>query len=437
MVSIIAFFILICVLVFVHEYGHFWAARRCGVKVLRFSIGFGTVLFRKVDKQGTEFVFSLIPLGGYVQMWDGEENISAPKEQALQQKSLLQRAFIIIAGPAANFIFALLAYWLVFVSGIPTLKPVIGEVIPNSIAAAAKLPQDFEFKKIDGKSVADWESATLALVAKVGKAQVEIEGSHIDEQKNQIFNLDLSQWHIDGTKESPLTSLGIRIKSNLVKPEIAKVSENSVAEKAGIKSGDVILSVNGKPFNWQMLVETVQLGEPLELLISQSGVEKQISVTPEKQKQRYILGIVPKYEPLTDKYRTVLKYDILEAFGVALKKVGALVETILQFIGNLISGELSLKNMSGPISMAKGAGATAEIGWIYYLSFMALISVNLGVMNLFPILPLDGGQLVLLAAEGLKKKPLSEQVRLRFQQIGMAFVLGLMAYTLINDVIHF
>ena len=180
MVSIIAFFILICVLVFVHEYGHFWAARRCGVKVLRFSIGFGTVLFRKVDKQGTEFVFSLIPLGGYVQMWDGEENISAPKEQALQQKSLLQRAFIIIAGPAANFIFALLAYWLVFVSGIPTLKPVIGEVIPNSIAAAAKLPQDFEFKKIDGKSVADWESATLALVAKVGKAQVEIEGSHID-----------------------------------------------------------------------------------------------------------------------------------------------------------------------------------------------------------------------------------------------------------------
>ena len=438
MVSIIAFFILICVLVFVHEYGHFWAARQCGVKVIRFSIGFGKVLFRKKDKHGTEFAFSLIPLGGYVQMWNGEEEIDAPKEQALGQKSILQRAFIIIAGPAANFIFALLAYWVVFINGVPTLKPVIGEVIPNSIAAQAQLPLDFEFKRVDGQDVQDWESTTLALMGKVGSQQVEVEGENVDGHSPQRFVLDLSQWNIDGTQESPLTSLGIRPINRIVQPEILQVLQQSAAEKAGIKAGDVILSVNQKPFDWQYLIETVKTGKAVELLIKHENAQtEQISLIPEKKDNRYVIGIVPKYEPIPEKYRTVLKYGMLEAFSQSVHKVGSLVKTILQFIGNLMTGELSLKNMGGPISMAKGAGATAEIGWIYYLGFMALISVNLGVMNLFPILPLDGGQLVLLSAEAVRRKPLSESLQLRFQQIGMAFVLGLMVFAFINDIIHF
>ncbi|MEG9546129.1 RIP metalloprotease RseP [Mannheimia sp. HC-2023] len=437
MTSTIAFFVLICVLVFVHEYGHFWAARKCGVKVTRFSIGFGKVLFRKTDKHGTEFAFSLIPLGGYVQMWNGEQGVNARPEQSLATKSVLQRAFIIFAGPAANFIFAILAYWVVFVSGIPTIKPVIGEVLPNTIAAQAQLPAELEITKIGNQNIHDWESASLALVGAVGNKNVQLEGQLIDTQATQRYELDLSGWNIDSAKENPLTVLGIRPKSTKVMPEIKEVVENSPAEKVGLTSGDRILKINQQPFDWATLVENVQTGNLIELQIEQKGQIKTLSLQPEKRDDRYIIGIVPTYERLADKYRTELKYDILTAFYKSIEKVWSLIQTILQFIGNLITGDLSIKNLGGPISMAKGAGATAEIGLIYYLSFMALISVNLGVMNLFPILPLDGGQLVLLAVEAVRGKALSEKIQMLFQQIGIAFVLGLMVFAFINDVIHF
>ena len=443
MSSIISFFILICVLVFVHEYGHFWAARCCGVKVIRFSIGFGKVLFRKKDKHGTEFVFSLIPLGGYVQMWNGEpevneQKIDAPILQSLSKKSPLQRAFIISAGPIANFIFAVIAYWVVFISGIPTLKPVVGQVIPNSIAAQANLPVEFEIKQVAGKTVLDWEEVTLALIGNLGAGRVEVSGSNIDRDYPQRFYLNLTDWKVDGTKESPLTSLGISPKNAVIKPEIAQVLPYSPAEKAGLKAQDKILTVNHQPFDWQNLVKTVQTGQPITLEIETSNQQKQaVEMTPEKQKDRYVIGITPTYEGIGEKYHTVLEYDVLTAIGKSVDKVGSLIHSIFLFIGNLITGELSLNNMSGPISMAKGAAATAEIGWVYYLSFMALISVNLGVMNLFPILPLDGGQLLLLAVEAIKRKPVSEEFQLRFQQLGMLFVLSLMVFAFINDVIHF
>lgn len=437
MTSTIAFFVLICVLVFVHEYGHFWAARKCGVKVTRFSIGFGKVLFRKTDKHGTEFAFSLIPLGGYVQMWNGEQGVDARPEQSLATKSVLQRAFIIFAGPAANFIFAILAYWVVFVSGIPTIKPVIGEVLPNTIAAQAQLPAELEITKIGNQNIHDWESASLALVGSIGSKNVQVEGRLIDSQIIQRYELDLSDWNIDSTKENPLTVLGIRPKSTKVMPEIKQIVENSPAEKVGLTSGDRILKVNQQPFDWATLVESVQTGNLIELQIEQKGQIKTLSIQPEKQDNRYIIGIVPTYERLAEKYRTELKYDILTAFYKSIEKVWSLIQTILQFIGNLITGDLSIKNLGGPISMAKGAGATAEIGLIYYLSFMALISVNLGVMNLFPILPLDGGQLILLATEAIRGKALSEKIQIIFQQVGIAFVLGLMVFAFINDIIHF
>ena len=443
MSSIISFFILICILVFVHEYGHFWAARCCGVKVIRFSIGFGKVLFRKKDKHGTEFVFSLIPLGGYVQMWNGEpevneQKIDAPILQSLSKKSPLQRAFIISAGPIANFIFAVIAYWAVFISGIPTLKPVVGQVIPNSIAAQANLPVEFEIKQVAGKTVLDWEEVTLALIGNLGAERVEVSGSNIDGDYPQRFYLNLTDWKVDGTKESPLTSLGISPKNAVIKPEIAQVLPHSPAEKAGLKAQDKILTVNHQPFDWQNLVKTVQTGQLITLEIETSNQQKQaVEMTPEKQKDRYVIGITPTYEGIGEKYHTVLEYDVLTAIGKSVDKVGSLIHSIFLFIGNLITGELSLNNMSGPISMAKGAAATAEIGWVYYLSFMALISVNLGVMNLFPILPLDGGQLLLLAVEAIKRKPVSEEFQLRFQQFGMLFVLSLMVFAFINDVIHF
>ncbi|MCT8600557.1 RIP metalloprotease RseP [Glaesserella parasuis] len=439
MTSMLAFFILICVLVFVHEYGHFWAARKCGVKVLRFSIGFGKVLWRKKDKQGTEFAFSLIPLGGYVQMHNGEAEHQLPDSQSLHTKSVLQRAFIVLAGPVANFLFAILAYWAVFNVGVPTVKPVIGSVIPDSIAAYAKLETELEIKTVDNRSVQDWEDVTLALLGKIGEAEVVIEGNHIDENISRQFTLDLRNWNVDGNKENPLTTLGIRPKSATVEPIIKNVVENSVSARSGILAGDKIISVNQQPFEWRYLLEQVQTGNIIDLTIERNNQQLAFQLQPEysKEDERYLIGLVPTYQPLESKYRSELKYDILSAFGKSLEKVESLSYTILQFIGNLITGELSLSNMGGPISMAKGAGATAEIGFVYYLGFMALISVNLAVMNLFPILPLDGGQLVLLTGEAVRRKPVPEAFQLRFQQIGGMFVVGLMLFALFNDLIHF
>ncbi|MDO9939373.1 RIP metalloprotease RseP [Glaesserella parasuis] len=439
MLSIFAFFILICVLVFVHEYGHFWAARKCGVKVLRFSIGFGKVLWRKKDKQGTEFAFSLIPLGGYVQMHNGEAEHQLPDSQSLHTKTVLQRAFIVLAGPVANFLFAILAYWAVFVIGIPMVKPVIGSVIPNSIAQQAHLVSEFEIKRVDGRDVQDWEDVTLALLGKIGTKEISVEGSLVNEDFPRQFSLDLSLWNVDGNKENPLTSLGIRPKSATVEPIIKNVVENSVSARAGILAGDRVISVNQQPFEWQGLLKQVQSGTTIELVVERNNQQLVFKLEPEysKKEERYLIGLVPTYQPLESKYRSELKYDILSAFGKSLEKVVSLSYTILQFIGNLITGELSLSNMGGPISMAKGAGATAEIGFVYYLGFMALISVNLAVMNLFPILPLDGGQLVLLTGEAVRRKPVPEAFQLRFQQIGGMFVVGLMLFALFNDLIHF
>lgn len=435
MTSLLAFFLLICLLVFVHEYGHFWAARRCGVKVLRFSIGFGKVLWRKKDKHGTEFAFSLIPLGGYVQMDNGEQGLS---ESSLKQKSILQRAFIVSAGPIANFLFAIAAYWLVFSLGVPTVKPVIHSVEPNTIAAQAQLPSEFEFQKIDGRKVHDWEEVVLALVGKVGLQAVEVEGISANSDTPQRFVLNLSEWKFEREKSDPLTALGIRPKSAEVAPIINMVVEDSPAEQAGLKAGDVMLSINGEPFDWQKLLTQVQTGKSISIVVQQASEIKSFLLQPQKlENGRYQIGVQPTFQPLAEKYRTELKYDILSAFNKALIKVVDLVETILQFIGKLFSGNLSLEHMGGPVSIAKGAGATAELGLVYYLGFMALISVNLAVMNLFPILPLDGGQLLLLSVEAIRKKPLSEKWQLLLQQVGMVFVIGLMCFALFNDLLHF
>lgn len=439
MVSTLAFFVLICVLVFVHEYGHFWAARKCGVRVIRFSIGFGKVLWRKKDKYGTEFAFSLIPLGGYVQMYQGEPEFDGEKHHAFSEKSGWQRAFIILAGPVANFIFAVLAYWAVFVAGVPTVKPVVGEVVPNTIAAQAELKPELEITRVAGREVQDWEEVLSALIGNVGNSDVKLEGYLKGETALVDFSLDLTAWHIDGTKQNPLTVLGIRPKGATVEPVIKSVVEDSAAHRAGIQAGDRILKVNRQPFEWQALLAEVQKGEAVSLDIERDGSVKQVVLQPQKsvKEGRYLIGIQPTYQPLPPEYRTELKYGILTAFEKAGQKVGSLIYTTLQFIGKLLSGDLSLKNMSGPISMAKGAGVMAESGWIYYLGFMALISVNLGVMNLFPILPLDGGQLLLLGAEGITGKPLSERFRLLFQQAGFLFVVGLMLFALFNDLIQF
>lgn len=434
--SLASFIVVIGVLVFVHEYGHFWAARKCGVKIHRFSIGFGKVLWSRKDKYETEFAVSMIPLGGYVKMLD-ERNETVPpelKSQAFNSKTVLQRAFIIIAGPLANFLFAIFAYWVIYLVGIPSVKPVIAEVQPNSIAAQAQIQPNMQIIAVDGEITPDWESINLQLATKIGSAQVTLTMKNFEDNVQQVKTLNLSGWRFNPEKESAFGSLGIKPVGGIVEMKISKLIENSPAQKAGLKIGDRIFTSEGEPIEWETFVTNIQKGDVLKLVIEREGQTFPLELKPELNDQdKWFVGIAPTFHEVAEKYRTELKYDMLEALQKGVEKTFQLVWVTVKVIGKLLTGDLSLTNLSGPISIAKGAGVSSQIGLVYYLSFMALISVNLGIMNLFPLPVLDGGHLVFLAAEGIMRKPLSEKIQEVSYRIGATLLLMLTLFALFND----
>lgn len=433
--SLGSFLLAIAVLVAVHEFGHFWAARKCGVKVQRFSIGFGKVIWKKVDKTGTEFALSVIPLGGYVKMLD-ERNEVVPehlKAQSFNSKTVLQRAFIIAAGPIANFIFAIIAYWAVFAMGIPSVKPVIADVSANSIAAQAQIAPDSQIIAVDGNEVADWETINMLLATKLGSQQVTLTLTPFGEDEPQQKVLNLTNWSFEPDKETAFEALGIEPVRAKVEMKISKIAENSPADKANLQLGDVILTAQNQQFAWQDFVNLVQKGEPFEIVIERDHQRFSQILTPELKDNRYYVGIAPSAIPVDEKYRSEIKYDMLDALQKGVEKTGQLMWLTLKVLGKLLTGDVSLTNLSGPISIAKGAGATSSLGLAYYLSFMALISVNLGIMNLFPLPVLDGGHLVFLTAEGIMGKPLSERTQNIAFRIGAILLLSLTVFALFND----
>ncbi|NBI42990.1 sigma E protease regulator RseP [[Haemophilus] felis] len=433
--SLGSFLIVIAILVFVHEFGHFWAARRCDIQVQRFSIGFGKVLWRKRDKLGTEFVLSLIPLGGYVKMLD-ERNETVPahlKSKSFNQKTVAQRAFVIAAGPMANFLFAIFAYFTIFSIGIPSVKPVIENVEPQSIAARAGITANTEILAVDDSKVADWETINMLLSAKIGNEQVTLTISPIDSSVEYQKTLDLMNWSFDPEKQSSITSLGILPIRNKIEMVLSKVQENSPAQKAGLEVGDKIY-LGEHLITWQHFVELVEKGKAFDVNVERKGTFSTVTLVPElNEKKRWIVGISPTIYPIAEQYRTELKYDILDALQKAAEKTAQLSWLTIKMIGKLFTGDLSLNNLGGPISIAKGAGASSDIGLLYYLSFMALISVNLGIMNLFPLPVLDGGHLLFLAAEAVRGRPLSERIQSISYRIGAALVLTLMVFAIFND----
>ena len=433
--SLGSFLITISVLVAIHEYGHFWAARKCGVKVLRFSIGFGRVIWHRIDKQGTEFALSLIPLGGYVKMLDGraEEVPVELKSQAFDQKTVRQRAFIIAAGPLANFLFAIAAYWVIYSIGIPTIKPVIENVTPNSIAAQARIEPNSQVIAIDGENTSDWETINMLLAAKLGDKQVEISVSPLGSGVTQEKQLNLSGWKFDPEKETAFESLGMNPVRAKVDMTLSKVVDNSPAQQAGLMVGDKILMDNLSAFSWQDFVKQVEQGQAFKIKIERGGQIFDKTLQPEQKEDRWFVGVSPTFLNVGEQYRTELKYGILGALSKGVEKTAQLSWLTIKVIGKLFSGDISLTNLSGPISIAKGAGVSSGIGFVYFLNFMALISVNLGIMNLFPLPVLDGGHLVFLAAEGIKGTPVSERVQNLSYRVGAVLLLTLMVFALFND----
>jgi len=440
--NLAAFIIALGVLITVHEFGHFWVARRCGVRVERFSIGFGKALWRRTDKQGTEFVIALIPLGGYVKMLDErvEPVIPELRHTAFNNKTVGQRAAVIAAGPVANFLFAIVAYWLVFIIGVPGVRPVIGEIAPDSIAASAQITPGTELKAIDGIETPDWDAVRLQLVSKIGDAQTTVTVAPFGTDSRQTKTLDLRHWEFEPDREDPVASLGIQPRGPQIEPVLAQVQADSAASKAGLQAGDRIVKVDGQQLTqWMTFVTLVRdnPGTPLALDIERQGSPLSLTLIPDTKpgsgKDEGFAGVVPKIIPLPDEYKTVRQYGPFSAIVEATDKTWQLMKLTVSMLGKLITGDVKLNNLSGPISIAQGAGMSAEFGLIYYLMFLALISVNLGIINLFPLPVLDGGHLLFLAIEKLKGGPVSERVQDFSYRIGSILLVLLMGLALFND----
>ena len=440
--NLAAFIIALGVLITVHEFGHFWVARRCGIRVERFSIGFGKALWRRFDKQGTEFIIALIPLGGYVKMLDERVEPVAPEMRhcAFNNKTVGQRAAVIAAGPIANFLFAIFAWWLVFIIGVPGVRPVVADIAPDSIAVQAQIAKGMELKAIDGIETPDWDAVRMALVAKIGDRQTIVTVAPFGTNQRQDKILDLQRWAFEPDKQDPVASLGIQPRSAQIDTVLAEVQSNSAAQKAGLQAGDRIVKVDGQPLTqWMTFVNLVRdnPGKALALEIERQGSALPLTLTPDaktvKGKAEGFAGVVPKVIPLPEEYKTVRQYGPFAAIAEATDKTWQLMSLTVRMLGKLITGDVKLNNLSGPISIAQGAGMSAEFGLIYYLMFLALISVNLGIINLFPLPVLDGGHLLFLAIEKLKGGPVSERVQDFSYRIGSILLVLLMGLALFND----
>ncbi|QWA12150.1 sigma E protease regulator RseP [Sodalis ligni] len=441
--SLAAFIIALGILITVHEFGHFWVARRCGVTVERFSIGFGRALWRWTDRRGTEYVIAAIPLGGYVKMLDERVDTVPPerRHEAFNHKKVWQRAAIISAGPIANFIFAVFAYWLVFIIGVPSFRPVIGEVTPDSIVAQAEISPGMELKSVDGIETPDWDSVRLELIGKIGDSQATVGVAPFGSSQVERKTLDLRDWKFEPDKQDPIIALGIIPRGPRIEPVLAEVQKASAAEKAGLQAGDRIVKVDSRPLvRWQDFVMQVRdkPGQPLLLEVERRGETLPITLIPDEKtvgrgEVEGFAGVVPQVIPLPEEYKTIRQYGLIPAVYQAGDKTWQLMKLTVGMLGKLVTGDVKLNNLSGPISIAQGAGMSAEYGLVYYLMFLALISVNLGIINLFPLPVLDGGHLLFLAIEKLKGGPVSERVQDFSYRIGSILLVLLMGLALFND----
>lgn len=445
--SLLALIVTLGLLIAFHEFGHYWTARRLGVKVLRFSIGFGKPLWlRRSGPDNTEYVIAAFPLGGYVKMLDEREGEVAEEElhRAFNRQSVWRRFAIVIAGPLFNFIFAILAFWLMYLIGVPGMKPIIGEVVPESVAAIAGFHTGDEITAVDGEQTQTWNVARLNLLDKALDAE-EIT-LQVRDQDGNTRSLVLSVAGVSSEikQNNLLGHLGISPLRPVLPAVLGKLEPGGPAELAGFKSGDKVLAANGQQINdWMALVNTVRKHpeKTLQFEIERNGEVQFISVMPQSKKTGTEtigrIGAAPAPAgPMPPELRTKVQYSFFEAFGVATAKTWQMSALTLRMIGKMITGEVSIDNLSGPITIATYAGYTASAGIGAFLYFLAVISISLGVLNLLPIPLLDGGHLMYYIVEMIKGSPLSDAVQLKMQHVGVALLAMLMSLALYNDVIR-
>jgi len=430
-------------LVTFHEFGHFWVARRCGVKVLRFSVGFGSPLVRWHDRHGTEFVIAAIPLGGYVKMLDEREGDVPPAllDSAFNRKTVRQRFAIVSAGPLANFLLALVFFWLLAMLGSQQVRPVVGAVESGSLAAQAGMAVDQEIVAVNGKPVSGWGEVNLQLVRRLGESgQLDVTVREVGSSAERHLQIPLQNW-LKGVEEpDPITALGIRPWRPQIAPVIAQLDPEGPAQAAGIQLGDRLISLNRQPLDdWQQVIDAVKVlpGATAVLEVERDGQRVDVPLTlaarGEGDARRGYLGAGVEGGEWPAEMLREVRFGPLDAVVEGAKRTWTMSLLTLDSLKKMLFGELSVKNLSGPITIAKVAGASAQSGLGDFLNFLAYLSISLGVLNLLPIPVLDGGHLLFYLVEWVRGRPLSERVQGWGVQIGISLVVGVMLLALVND----
>jgi len=443
--SVASFVLAIGVLVTVHEFGHYWVARRVGVKVLRFSVGFGRPLWlRRAGPDRTEYVIAAIPLGGYVKMLDEAEGDVAPQERhrAFNRQSLARRCAVVVAGPLANFLFAAAAYALTFMIGVSGLKAIVGEVDAGSLAARAGLLPGQQVVAVDGRETRTWEAAVQAILGEsLDRAPTRLSVQDADGTRRDL-SLDLSTVGVDDlTRGQFFQTLGLQPGRPSIPARIGSVEPDGAAARGGLRVGDTVLEADGAAVaDWSAWVTMVRArpAQPMRVLVERGGVHNTLDITPARQVDgdavygRIGAGVADAELALDHYYVTerLLPWEAI-ARGV-LRTVEMSVLTV-RMLWRMLLLEVSVENLSGPISIAQYAGVSAQIGLTRFLEFLAIVSVSLGILNLLPVPLLDGGHLLYYLAEAVRGRPLSEAVQFAGQRLGIALLVGLMGLAFYND----
>ncbi len=443
--SLLAFLVAIAILVAIHEFGHYWVAKKLGVKILQFSIGFGKPLWKRVagaDK--TEYIIAAIPLGGFVKMLDEREGEVAKADlpRAFNRQPVSSRIAIVSAGPLFNFLFAIVAYAVMYMVGVNGVKPVIGEVYPGSIADQAGVSANDVIESVNGHESPSWESATLALINEALDSGQVLLGVR---DANGVFverslNLSDSAGLLD--EGDVLKKIGIKPWQMRIAPVFDELLDRGSAARSGLRSGDQVVEIDGQAIqSWEEMVGRIKAspGRPLNLTIDRKGKRLKFVVTPDvvEQGEEQIgrIGATPKIDPTQlDAMRVNVRYGLIESFSRGVQRTWDMSVLTIRVLWKMVTGQASLKNISGPLTIAEFAGVSALIGVAAFLSFLGLVSVSLGVLNLLPVPVLDGGHLLFYLIEIIKGSPLSEGAEAFGQRIGLTLLGSLMFVAFYNDI---
>jgi len=443
--TLLALALTLGILVTLHEYGHFWVARRCGVKVLRFSVGFGKPLFSWYDRHGTEFAIAAIPLGGYVKMLDEREG-PVPEElrdQAFTAKPPSRRIAIAAAGPIANFLFAIFAYWVLGVVGVTHIAPIVGDVVEKSVAERVGLQNGMELHAVDGHRVSSWRDVNMRILERAGE-QGEITLDVSSGGAKGVVSGELGGWGLSEDTPNPLAEFGITPWRPDVPAILGQISDGGAAQAAGLQAGDRILAVNDLPVSdWFDLVEFIRDApeQTLALTVERAGSERAMQITPGAKKLDNgetigFVGAGVEAVSWPDSVMRDVRYGPLAAIPIALDETWADTRLTLVAIKKMVTGLLSPSNLSGPITIARVAEASVSSGFEDFVRFLAYLSVSLGILNLLPVPVLDGGHIVYYTIEAIRRKPLSDETQALGLRIGMAMILTLMVFALYNDLMR-